>query len=205
MVRSHEESAARDPHHVVVEHVCVADSRRRAGSSSLSRGFRHPPIGSSGLGPEHFVQSAFMSTTVQPFVAASSSPLSSRPIVRLPVIGPFAFRVGVMDVEAKARARAAASPLQHLEVAVGIAERRDRPAADVLLDADRLACLVVDEVDLRQLDENRLVRRGSRISACRCCRPPARAGCHRPVSLKTRMNSMPPPETMNVLKPLARR
>ncbi len=30
------------------------------------------------------------------------------------------------------------------------------PAADVLLDADRLAGLVVDEVDLRQLDEHRL-------------------------------------------------
>ena len=42
-------------------------------------------------------------------------------------------------------------PFQHLQVAVGVAEREDRAAADELVDADRLAGLVVDEVDLRQL------------------------------------------------------
>jgi hypothetical protein len=52
--------------------------------------------------------------------------------VRLAVVGPLAIGVGVVHVETEAGATAGGGPLQHLEVAIGIAEGRDRPAADVL-------------------------------------------------------------------------
>ena len=54
------------------------------------------------------------------------------------------------------RAAAALRVFQHLLVAIGIAERGDGPAADVLVDADRLAGLVVIEVQLRQTHEHGL-------------------------------------------------
>ena len=102
-------------------------------------------------------QSFFMSTTVQPFACASSSALSSRPMGDVAVVGPFALGVGVVDDEAEARRRCRRSVhCEHLQVAVGVAEGGDRAAADVLLDADGLAGLVVDEVDLRQPHEHRL-------------------------------------------------
>ena len=92
-----------------------------------------------------------MSTTVQPLRVRFVEALVELADVRLAVVGPFALGVGVVDEEAEARAAAGGGPLQHLQVAVGVAEGGDRPAADVLVDADGLAGLVVDEVDLRQL------------------------------------------------------
>ena len=63
----------------------------------------------------------------------------------------------MVDVEAEARTGTCGSPLQHFQVAIGIAKRRDGPAADEAGDANRLARLVVDEIDLGQADEHRLV------------------------------------------------
>src|SRR4051812_44621188 len=74
----------------------------------------------------------------------------------LPVVGPLTLSISMMDVKAIARTGRLARPLQHLQVAVGVAERGNRPATDMLLDADGLAGLVVDEIGLRQLNENRL-------------------------------------------------
>jgi hypothetical protein len=37
--------------------------------------------------------------------------------------------------------------LQHLQITIGVTKSRDRPAADVTLDADGFAFLVVDEID----------------------------------------------------------
>ena len=45
---------------------------------------------------------------------------------------------------------------QHLQVAVGVTERGDWPAANEPVDADRLAGVVVDEVDLGELQERGL-------------------------------------------------
>jgi len=45
--------------------------------------------------------------------------------------------------------------LQHLQVAVGITESHYRTAADVFIDANRFAGLVVDEVDRRQFHQHR--------------------------------------------------
>ena len=84
-------------------------------------------------------QSFFMSTTVQPFACASSSALSSRPTGDCAVVGPLALGVGVVDERPKRAPAAGGRPLEHLQVAVGVAEGGDRAAADVLLDADRLA------------------------------------------------------------------
>ena len=56
--------------------------------------------------------------------------------------------------ERKARPLPGSGPLQHLQVAVGVAEGGDGPTADVLVDADRLAFLVVDEVEFRQANQN---------------------------------------------------
>jgi hypothetical protein len=59
----------------------------------------------------------------------------------------------MMDKQAKAGASRNRRPLQHFEIAVGIAECRDRTAADELIDADRLASLVVDEIEFRQTEK----------------------------------------------------
>jgi hypothetical protein len=55
----------------------------------------------------------------------------------------------------KRGARARSDPLEHLDIAVGVGERRDPPATDEILNADRLPRPVVDEIDLRQADERR--------------------------------------------------
>src|SRR5207237_5317077 len=60
-----------------------------------------------------------------------------------------------MDVHANPRARSRASPLQHLQVPVGIAESRDRAPADRFLDRYRLGSLVVDEIDLGEIMDRR--------------------------------------------------
>src|SRR4051812_30915941 len=71
--------------------------------------------------------------------------------MRIAVVGIFALRVGVVDDQAEPRTSGAErGPLQHFEIAVGISERRDWTAADVLVDPDRLSRLVVDEVDVGQ-------------------------------------------------------
>src|SRR5262245_29267250 len=75
------------------------------------------------------------------------------PDVRRSIVGPLASRVGVMNDYAEARARCGRRPFEHLEVAVGVAERHQRAAADHLLNADRLSRLVVDEIDLGQANE----------------------------------------------------
>ena len=58
--------------------------------------------------------------------------------------------------EAEARTAAGGSPLEHLQVAVGIAERGDRPAANVGFNGDWLGLLVIKEAQGGQLDEHRL-------------------------------------------------
>src|SRR5580658_1528859 len=44
----------------------------------------------------------------------------------VPVVGVFAYRIGMMDKQAEAGASRDRRPLQHFEIAVGIAECRDR-------------------------------------------------------------------------------
>src|SRR5688572_33309219 len=48
-----------------------------------------------------------------------------------------------MYIDTEARGTAGCRPLQHLQVAVGITERGDRPATDMPLDSHGLAFLVV--------------------------------------------------------------
>lgn len=61
-----------------------------------------------------------------------------------------------MDDQAESRTRARRHPAEHLVVAVGVAEGRDRSAADGLLDAYGFAGLVVDEVNLSEAEERGL-------------------------------------------------
>src|SRR5512146_2694940 len=61
-----------------------------------------------------------------------------------------------MNDQCEAWSRSSHGPLQHLQITVRVAERSDRATSDVLLDADRLARLVIDEIDLRQLHKHRL-------------------------------------------------
>ncbi len=85
--------------------------------------------------------------------------LIERPVepadVRLAVVRPLAVGVGVVDDEPEPSSRPGGGPLQHLEIAVGIAESRDGSAADELVNTDGLAGLVVDEVELGQAHEHR--------------------------------------------------
>ena len=46
-------------------------------------------------------------------------------------------------------------PLEHLLVAIGVAERQQRPPPDEALDADRLAGAVIDQRYARQLEQLR--------------------------------------------------
>src|SRR5215470_12527277 len=59
--------------------------------------------------------------------------------IRLAVVGELALGVVVVHEEHEARARAGRGELQHLQIAVRIAEGRDRPAADAAVDAHRLS------------------------------------------------------------------
>jgi hypothetical protein len=61
-----------------------------------------------------------------------------------------------MHDQGETRSGSRVRPLEHLQVAVGVPERGDRPPSDEGLDADGLALLVVDEADLGQLAELRL-------------------------------------------------
>ena len=90
-----------------------------------------------------------MSTTVQPLAVRLVERLVELADRAIPGRRPIRARIGVVDEPAEARAGAGRRPLQHLQVAVGVAEGEDRPAADEAVDADRLAGPVVDEVDLR--------------------------------------------------------
>src|SRR3974390_137717 len=58
--------------------------------------------------------------------------------VRLPVVGELALGVVVVHDQHQSLALAGCGELQHLQVAVGIAERGDRPPADGAVDAERL-------------------------------------------------------------------
>ena len=60
------------------------------------------------------------------------------------------------DNQGKPFTFAGSGPLQHLHVAVGVAERGNGPAVDVHLNANKLAGLVVHEAHFRQPHEYRL-------------------------------------------------
>lgn len=62
------------------------------------------------------------------------------------IVGPLAVVIGMVHDKAKTQTRAGSCPLQHFEIAVGIAACHDRSAANMLVDTDRLAGLIVDEV-----------------------------------------------------------
>lgn len=63
----------------------------------------------------------------------------------LAVVGKLSLSAGVMHEEGEAHPGTGSGPLQHLPVAVGITEGHDGAAADVRVDADGFARLVVDE------------------------------------------------------------
>lgn len=79
--------------------------------------------------------------------------------MRFAVISPLALGIGLMHVKHKAFARTRGRPLQHLQIAVGVAESRYRPATDMPVDTDRLALLVIDEIDFRQTHQGGLAIR----------------------------------------------
>jgi hypothetical protein len=105
------------------------------------------------------------------------------------VVRPFALPVGVMDVEAKPRALSAGRPLQYLKVTVGIAKGRNRAASDVLLDGERLAFLVVEEVQLRQFDENGRARDDVSLEAVGVSTRAARASVGTPSPCRVGLSS----------------
>ena len=72
-----------------------------------------------------------------PLAVASSRPLSSLPMCDLRSWAHSRSGVGVVDVEAESRAVACGGPLQHLEVAIGVAEGGNRATTNVTLDARR--------------------------------------------------------------------
>src|SRR5262245_22057517 len=89
-------------------------------------------------------------TPLRPLIQAAYQPSD----LRVTVVGPLALGVGVMNEDAKPWSARARRPLEHLEIAVGVAKCDRWPAADDLIDADRLAGLVVDEVDIGEPQEH---------------------------------------------------
>src|SRR4051812_18861137 len=76
-------------------------------------------------------------------------PFVERADVRLAVVGELARGVVVMDVETEARPGTCGSPLQHLQIAIGITKGGDGSAANVGLNTNRFTILVVDEINRR--------------------------------------------------------
>src|ERR1044072_7657842 len=85
--------------------------------------------------------------------------------MRLAIVGVFAVCVGVVQNQAKPGAAGAkCRPLQHFEIAVGIAERCNGATTDMLVDAHGLSGFVVDKVDVGQPDER--WRAGLDLKSC---------------------------------------
>ena len=72
------------------------------------------------------------------------------------VVGELTRGVVVMNEQPETRTLTAGGPLEHLEVAVGIAESGDRAAANMLVDADRLAGAIVDEIEIGHFHDHRV-------------------------------------------------
>src|SRR6185503_19038811 len=114
----------------------VPSRERGAGIQARRSDLMPQPVGSFSLERKHALPVLFH---------VDDGPLLRRRLVerlvepadrRLPVVGPLAFAVGVMDETREASSAAARRPLEHLLIAVGVAEGEDRPAADELVDAD---------------------------------------------------------------------
>src|SRR5262249_44164087 len=75
---------------------------------------------------------------------------------RLAVVGELALGVSMMDDQPQARPGTDGRVLEHLQVAVRVAERQYRLAADGAVDADGFASAVVDELDPGLFDQHRL-------------------------------------------------
>src|SRR4051812_31044418 len=76
------------------------------------------------------------------------------------IVGVFALGVGVVDNEPYSWPRSAlwsfGRPLEHFQIAVGVAECKNWMAADESINADHFARTVVDELDFGCLHEHRL-------------------------------------------------
>ena len=130
--------------------------------------------------------------------------VAERADLRLGAVGELAYRVVVMHEHHQPRAIACPGPLQHLLIAIRVTERGDRAAADVRVDADWFASLVVNKVHLRQPHEDGLAVAHFKLQFAAAADDLLRRNGVALVG-ETRMNSTPPPETMKVLKPFAHR
>ena len=75
---------------------------------------------------------------------------------RLAVVCELALSIGVMHNQAEPSTRSGCRPFQHLKVAIGIAERHRGAATKMLLNADRLAFFVINEIQFRKPNQNGL-------------------------------------------------
>ena len=69
---------------------------------------------------------------------------------RAPIVGHLTLVVRMVKEEAESRAGTASGVFQHLEVTVGISERKDGPSTDEFMDTNRLACFIINHVNLGQ-------------------------------------------------------
>ena len=143
--------------------------QRQARAESGEDADHHPPVEQGlaprlarpgcGVGPHYFRElereddlPGVLHADELPLVARCGiEPGGEAADVRVAIVGVLAHRVGVPDERpealVRARLRAVGGRLQHREVAIGIAERRNGDAADGVIDADRLARPVVEQHD----------------------------------------------------------
>ena len=120
---------------VSVLHDVFCDAGFHLFNSPLHRRVDHLPVSLHVYnGP------AFRCCFVEPFLQAADAGIA--------VISPFSVAIGMVNVEGESRPRSGRGPLQHLQVAIRVAESGDGAAADVLVDPNRLASLVVNEAYL---------------------------------------------------------
>src|SRR5262249_53083293 len=92
----------------------------------------------------------------------------------LAVVSQFAFRVVMMKQKCQARPFACLRIPQHCQIAVRVAERENRPPADVQGDVLRLRFAIVEAIEFSKLQHTG--PRSLRPSVSGSSRSPARAG-----------------------------
>ena len=66
--------------------------------------------------------------------------------MRITAIRPFTLSIGVMHQKYESPPFSGGSPLEHLQIAIGVAEGCNWATADVRVDTDRFALFVVNKV-----------------------------------------------------------
>src|SRR5262245_46665615 len=89
---------------------------------------------------------AFHAHDCPPFLDRFVPRLVKPAYIRIAIVSPFAFGIVVMDERHEPSAGACCCPFQHLLVAIGVADSKNRPPTNELLNAYSFAIVVIDKI-----------------------------------------------------------